>query len=264
MNWTIKGLSRAFGSPWLGPQGSCSWYVVLPWVKWYPTNKTPTKAFLLSQNLFSLPVYHHKNNNTNYEMLKMGQPTLPLEFNSLTLFLTRDLFMYLVDMADLSPGQLWAAEDVPGEGTLAAPLTRDDREGRKNMAAAMACSSNTCWLLTWIMPFKLSSVLVCPRNRRSWTTPVTAFLRYHTTDTPQHLHDDDVSPKASWTHWNRERWQGIGCCQQIKVARTFFYNPAKCTVTIYSECREWTQISRLGSRLSATYWQQDGGVCASD
>ncbi len=39
---------------------------------------------------------------------------------------------------------------------------------------------------------------VCaPSNRRSWTTPVTAFLRSPTTDT-QH-HHDDVSPGATCT-----------------------------------------------------------------
>ncbi|XP_076611242.1 transmembrane protein 196 isoform X1 [Chaetodon auriga] len=43
--------------------------------------------------------------------------------------LSRDLFLYLIHLADLSPGQLRAAEDVPGEGALAAPLARDDREG---------------------------------------------------------------------------------------------------------------------------------------
>lgn len=44
--------------------------------------------------------------------------------------LSRNLLLHIIHVADLPPGQLRAAEDVPGEGTLAAPLARDDREGK--------------------------------------------------------------------------------------------------------------------------------------
>uniref|UniRef100_A0AAQ5ZKT1 Transmembrane protein 196 n=1 Tax=Amphiprion ocellaris TaxID=80972 RepID=A0AAQ5ZKT1_AMPOC len=43
--------------------------------------------------------------------------------------LSRYLILYSIHVVDLPPGQLRAAEDVPGEGTLTAPLTRDDGEG---------------------------------------------------------------------------------------------------------------------------------------
>lgn len=38
----------------------------------------------------------------------------------------RHLVLHLVHVADVSPGQLRAAEDVPGEGALATPLPRDE------------------------------------------------------------------------------------------------------------------------------------------
>lgn len=61
-------------------------------------------------------------------------------------------------------------------------------------------------------------VFVCPPNRKSWTTLVTAFLRSPTTGTLQHHHDDDVSPQAS------SRTETVAMNRLLtNAAYTFFY-----------------------------------------
>lgn len=56
-----------------------------------------------------------------------------LKHGSFCPVLCRDLVLYFIHVADLSPGQLWAAEDVLGEGTLIAPFPWNDWEGKEDM-----------------------------------------------------------------------------------------------------------------------------------
>lgn len=65
----------------------------------------------------------------------------------------RHLVLHLIHLADVSPGQLRAAEDVPGEGTLAAPLPRNDREGqaRQSQEFPHLCFGRwPCYCACWL------------------------------------------------------------------------------------------------------------------
>lgn len=128
--------------------------------------------------LFLLPPLGEKK-GMNIECLKNWY----CGFNKCLAF-SRDLNMYLIHMAYLSTGQLWAAEDVHGEGALTAPFTRDDREGKTRHKEYYKRQDYIS--LGYITNVSHIFVLF----RRSLTTQVMAFLRSPTTDTLQrHLKD---------------------------------------------------------------------------
>ena len=88
--------------------------------------------------------------------------------------LSRDLLLHIIHVADLPPGQLRAAEDVPGEGTLAAPLARDDWEGEtwqwkrarywsvRHLAQGTWCFMTSGDFSKCLGSTKLRGLFVCP------------------------------------------------------------------------------------------------------
>lgn len=149
-------------------------------------------------------------------------------------FLSRHLVLHLIHLADVSPGQLRAAEDVPGEGTLAAPLPRNDREGQ---ASARAKSFPTCVLDAGpaIVPGNLHSVCLSS-DRISWTTPATASLRSPITATRLH---------------RRDGWTRIPCCcWQIQHAFPHTHTLLQIQ-PLYPACREKPRTSWFAECFSS-------------
>lgn len=151
----------------------------------------------------------------HYEILKMVQPALSLKCI---------LFLHLLSFFLSCPGissctlstwltcRLASSEQqrmfLEREHSLHHSHEMTEKVGEYGSNKAATCS---CWILHVCMVYvKISSVFVCPPKRRSWTTPVTAFLRSPTTGTLQH-HRDNASPQANPRKQRQRQW--IACWQ---------------------------------------------------
>lgn len=84
-------------------------------------------------------------------------------------------------------------------------------------------------------------------DRRSWTTPVMAFLRSPTMDTPQH-HHDDVSTKGNLRTLKQRQFMNR-LLPDNKYSMYFSLHILRHTRNLYPDCRERKQICELGAKI---------------